>query len=138
MSNLLLDEDLEDKLDSKYHLLGFNDGVYDFHEMRFRPSVQSDYVSMTVGYDFPRESDPVYRAKLMTLLEEIHPDPILRLYFSKVLASGLNPEVPYELFFTLSGNLRNGKSLLSDLLMATLGAKECLKEACRYTWAEFL
>lgn len=44
-SALLQDNNLENLLDSKYHILGFNDGVFDFHEMRFRPVVQSDYVS---------------------------------------------------------------------------------------------
>lgn len=55
--------------------------------------------------------------------------------FQFFLASGVNPEVPYELFFTLSGNLRNGKTLMDDLIMATFGAKEYVGEECRCAYA---
>jgi hypothetical protein len=45
-------KDFEQKLDSNVHLIGFNNGVYDFKECRFRDGLPEDCMSYTTGTNY--------------------------------------------------------------------------------------
>jgi len=49
------------KLDNNKKLLGFENGVYDFERMCFRPIGKDDYIQKSTGYEFPTGSNPEKR-----------------------------------------------------------------------------
>jgi P4 family phage/plasmid primase-like protien len=109
-----------EKLDSKLHLFGFNNGVYDFKKMEFRKGTPDDYISMTCGYDYI-DTYTNKKNDLIKFLNDIQPDEkqlnYLLTYISTCLP-GLNTE---ELFTILTGSGRNGKSKFISLLKKTFG-----------------
>ena len=65
LKSLVSDRLFAAKLDANPNLIGFNDGVYDLRTAVFRPARPDDYVSRTVGYDFPGlVDDDVYAPKV--------------------------------------------------------------------------
>ncbi len=126
LAYLRADYRFEYKLDMKKHLLCFTDGVYDLKKHQFRQGTANDYLSMSVGYEFPELVDESMRLKLDRVFEDIVPDPEVRLYLKKFLASCIDGSTSYELFHVLGGEGRNGKSLITDLLGLALGCPETL------------
>ena len=85
------------KLDDNMYLLAFDNGVYDIKAKIFRDIKPDDYISMSVGYNYISETDVNYdkniENKLITFLEEIHPDKTQRDYLLTYLSTcivGLN------------------------------------------------
>jgi hypothetical protein len=117
----LADKKFVDKLDSNPDLLGFNDGVYDLIKHEFRRGKPEDYVSMTVGYDFPTTQSIHYNTA-MRFLKDIQPNKDQREFMLKFLSTGLWGRNPNEIALILSGSIGgNGKTKLKDLLECTLG-----------------
>lgn len=71
--------DFKNKLDSNRHLLGFSNGVYDFDSACFRLTKPSDYISLTVGYDWI-DYDDICISKIETIFDDIDE------YFSRLMA----------------------------------------------------
>lgn len=109
------------KLDTVTHLLGFNNGIYDFKLMEFRVGKPEDYISMTCGYDFSEKPTKNYK-EITNFLEDIQPEQEQRMYLLMCLASYLIGVNEMELFHILSSEVgRNGKSKLCELIGFTLG-----------------
>jgi P4 family phage/plasmid primase-like protien len=116
-----MNENLYRDLDSKIHLVGFNNGVYDLEVMAFRTGTVEDKVSMTTRFDF----DENYELEKFDFIDEM-----INGYFSTLetarwfekhmgsLVGGGNKE---EKGFFRVGNGRNGKGTLDNLLIKTLG-----------------
>jgi len=107
-----------EKLDANTNLLGFENGVYDAIEMKFRDGLPSDYISMSTGYDY----NPLAKSEgLVNFIKSVMPVKEVRDYlltlFSLTLF-GCNFE---QIFPILSGVGSNGKSSLIDLLRRVLG-----------------
>jgi phage/plasmid-associated DNA primase len=78
-------------------------------------------ISKTVGYPFPRSPGP-HHTELLTLFERIHPNPDVRDFFIRSLASGLHGSRLCRSILVWSGSSgRNGKTLLSTLLRSCFG-----------------
>jgi len=112
-------------IDQDKDLLGFDNGVYDLKIMEFRKGRNSDYISLTTGYDFIEYSNdsPQY-ILLFELIEKILPNKEVRDFTLKSLASCLDGHNRDENFYIWSGKNSsgaNGKSTLSDLLLKSLG-----------------
>ena len=123
LAYMRIDVNFESRLDAKRYLLCFSDGVYDLKTHSFRPGRKDDYLSMSVGYNFPCIDEDM-RRRIEKLFEDILPDKETRNYVKKFLASTIDGSTSYELFHVLSGGGRNGKSLIADLISATLGCPE--------------
>lgn len=114
------------KFDFKEHLLGFDNGVFDITENKFRPYNFDDYVSMSCGYDFEdlrNCTDKEYIDKIHKinqLLEQIFPNEEHRKLVLMILASGLYGRC-IEKFFVFNGGGGNGKGFLNELMMYCLG-----------------
>lgn len=55
--DMILDTDAEIKFNSYKHLMGFNNGVYDFETMEFRLPTDDEYISFSTGYDYDEYLD---------------------------------------------------------------------------------
>lgn len=107
------------KLDSNQNLLGFNNGVYDLEKFEFRMSNPSDYVSMTVGYDYNDKYSDKYE-NLKTFLGEILPIKEDLEYTLTYLSTMLYGNI-LQNFSILTGVGRNGKSKLMELIELVMG-----------------
>ncbi|TPX30186.1 hypothetical protein SmJEL517_g06193 [Synchytrium microbalum] len=113
--------DFDRKLDESHDLLGVDNGVYDFKTRTFRAGRPDDFISKSVGYPYIEEGTEEHEKKVMDLFRDIQPEPKechYLLLFLSLMVHGSNPE---EIFTVFTGTTRNGKSLLSDLIILTLG-----------------
>ena len=107
-------------LDANPYIIGFDNGIYDLNEMKFREGVSSDMVSMSCNYEFKAEYSK-HKENLITFLKEILPIDDVREYFLTYLSSCLIGLNICELFTILTGKGRNGKSKLIELIAFTMG-----------------
>jgi P4 family phage/plasmid primase-like protien len=111
--------DFTKKLDTNNYLIGFENGVYDLQKFEFRDGKFDDFISYSVGYDYKNEYSE-NKDNLMKFLEDILPDIDDRNYLLTYLSIGLIGN-ELELFTILTGEGRNGKSKIVELLHTTLG-----------------
>ena len=114
-------EHLADIMDLNRDVLAFANGCYDLKTLTFRPIQPNDYVSTTTGYDFPTKSDTKVRDELKAMLWSMFENQDVINYVMKVFASCVYGTNRWEEFYVLTGNGRNGKGVLADLLKYTFG-----------------
>lgn len=126
---LFLDREFEEKCDENRYLLGFDNGVFDFKERRFREGRPDDYITFTTKHDYiqlePQKNAGHAKAinELNTFMEQVYPDPELRKFMWEHFASttiGTNPLINQTGLMYL-GVGSNGKSKITDLMKVTLG-----------------
>ena len=120
---LFYDINFLNKQDSNPYLLCFNNGVMDFKDDVFRPGKPEDYLTKTTNSDYI----PIEKIKQETLaevnvfMEQLFPIPELRRYMWDHLASCLVGTTENQTFNIYTGNGRNGKSKLVELMGHCLG-----------------
>lgn len=120
IGKITYDKKINEKLNMNPTLLGFEDGIYDLKEKKFRKGVPGDYVSFSVGYNFPKEKGKYYDS-INTFLKEIYSVEDIRKYMLKRYAQSLSGNVGDNTIHTHVGEGSNGKSILCILLKATFG-----------------
>ena len=144
---IFYEEDFSQKLNSNQYLIGFNNGIIDLHApcttvdgkvgqtVLFRKAEPSDFVTFMAGRYATKNCDPIdyieynprdpeqapIHAELDDFMEKVFPNPELRDYMWRKLAScleGSNKEQTYETWIGVGGN---GKSKLVDLMSMALG-----------------
>jgi len=117
-------------IDQDKSLLGFENGVYDLNLLEFRKGNPSDYVSLSTGYEYIEYSrDSREFRELSDLICKIFPNPDVRHFTLKSLASCLDGHIRDENFYIYSGKNNtggNGKSTIMDLLLKALGDYACV------------
>lgn len=116
----LYDPDFYDKCDENIYLLGFNNGVYDTKSKTFRDGKPSDYVTKSVGYDFPT-IDKGYRKDIDQFLKKVFPDPEVRKYVIQQQAQAITGMKYNDVVYTHSGKGSNGKSIEQIILKNVFG-----------------
>tara|TARA_Y100000389_G_scaffold204972_1_gene261447 strand:+ start:7227 stop:9959 length:2733 start_codon:yes stop_codon:yes gene_type:complete len=117
----------EEILDSKTHLVGFKNGVYDLELSVFREARCEDFVSLSTDIDFIEYSwDHEMVIEIQEFLAQILTNEPVREYVLRVLASILSGEISNEHFHIWVGTGGNGKSKLIDLFEYAFG-KYCGK-----------
>ena len=122
LRGLTIDRDACRKMNQSTKLLGFDDGVLELDTGTFRPQEYSDYISMSVGYNYPTTRDPAAEAKVMEFFRQVHPDATVRKFVLYRLAScleGFNTEEKGPMWTGPSG--ANGKSKLAELMLSVMG-----------------
>lgn len=145
--HLFNDEEFKEKLNSKKHLIAFNNGVLDLQSLSFRPTVYDDYISITTGYDWCHEDNEEIQNFLKQFMIDIldtDEDNVEDLiydeetdlpinetinenkhemsdYMWKVLAYTLASTRYLEQVWIWTGKGGNGKSCLTTLLRKSLG-----------------
>ena len=111
------------------YLLGFNNGVFDLRRpdtcTAFRKAEPTDYITMSVGYDYIEPTPDNYpmeevRTELDTFFETSVPNEADRQLLMEVLASALDG-IAYEKFFMFNGGGGNGKGIIFNLMAEVLG-----------------
>ena len=131
---LFLDEQFGLKADENCFLIAFNNGVYDMTPLSsgtrvgFRNGRPEDYITLTAKVDFDPEKEHYQHAcwpEIEKFLASILPDPEVRVFFLKHLATCIMGGNPSQKFYILTGSGSNGKSMLFNLVKRTLGDYAC-------------
>lgn len=125
-AELFYDDNFVRNMDTNKYLLCFNNGVVDFVTKTFRDGNPEDYISKTTRIDYKPYSadDSTWKQtadELNKFMSTLFPIPDLNRYMWDHLASCLIGTNKNQTFNVYHGSGSNGKSLLADLMSATLG-----------------
>ena len=125
-AEIFYDENFIRNMDTNRYLLCFNNGVVDFINKVFREGYPEDYITKTtrINYSPYNESDENWRKtseELTNFMKTLFPIKDLNRYMWDHLASCLIGTNKNQTFHVYHGSGSNGKSLLVDLMSATLG-----------------
>ena len=110
----------EQSLNSKSHLIGFNNGVFDLKEFKFRKALPEDLLTFTVGYNYdPNPTDRINN--LYKFLVSIQPKLEDRENMLYSIARCLDSNNSDKLFTLLLGDDINCTNYLKKLLRTTFG-----------------
>lgn len=119
-------EKFEEKIDSRCHLLGFENGVYDLDVDEFREGRPDDYISFTTGVNFVEyDKNHPYMEGINKFLNTVFTNQEVRDYVLTVLSSFLNGNIKEERFHIWTGTGANGKSRIIELFESCLGEYCC-------------
>jgi P4 family phage/plasmid primase-like protien len=120
-SNYFYQPKFTDKLDENKYLIGFNNGVFDLKEGKFRSGEPDDMVSMTTGYDYEVYNMGHDHIKAIEkYFSEVFTNEHVRNYMYLFMASLFDGKVlQQQIFWTGSG--ANGKSTTINLVRKALG-----------------
>lgn len=125
---LFFDEEFTKRLDSNKDLIAFNNGVLDLTTFEFRNGKPDDYMSFSTGIDYDPEREyssyPAWPA-VERFICQVLPDPEVRDYFIKHLATNLFGGNPAQKFHILTGSGSNGKSMIMNLMSTAVGDYAC-------------
>ena len=115
-------ENFEEMLDAKCHLLGFENGVYDLDAKEFRDGMPEDMITYSTRCNYIPfdQSDPAYKT-LEDLFSTVQPDPRMKTYLVRFLASCLHGQIREHSFHIAQGVGSNGKSLTFDFFERAIG-----------------
>jgi P4 family phage/plasmid primase-like protien len=113
-------------MDTNKYLLCFNNGVVDFVNKIFREGYPEDYITKTtrINYIPHDDSNPEWKKiseELVKFMSTLFPIPDLNRYMWDHLSSCLIGTNKNQTFNVYHGSGSNGKSILADLMSATLG-----------------
>jgi putative DNA primase/helicase len=108
----------EERLDADPYIMAFNNGVWDAHQMKFRPIEKTDYISYSTGYDY---NPHVSTEEVKRILRGMFEDDGTFMSLVEVLAASMFGGNREEIFLILQGAGRNGKGLVLDLVVKTFG-----------------
>ena len=117
-------EDFIELLDSKNHLLCFDNGVIDFDEKIFRPGRPEDYNSKSTKIKYKPinpTKDSIIINEINMFMEQLFPKEELRKYMWEHLASVLIGKNENHTFNIYTGGGSNGKSKIVELMTLLLG-----------------
>jgi len=115
---IFVDRKFHRLINSKYHLLAFTNGLYDFKTHSFRKTQKDDFIEINVDYDY----DPTIKNPLVwKFICQILPDENIRNYVLKCFSNCLNGRNSNSEMLLLIGSGSNGKTQLLNLMLNTLG-----------------
>nr|QBK89443.1 MAG: D5-like helicase-primase [Mimivirus LCMiAC02] len=110
---LFYDEKFEELLDSKMHLLGFENGVYDFKMKCFRDGVPNDYITLSVGYDYEEFTmNHKYIKTIYEFISKILPNKSMMEYILTIFSTFLNGYKESQHIFFWTKNGLDGESIM--------------------------
>ena len=121
---LLYEEDVKEwyqQLDESHNLIGFNNGVYDLDEKKFRDGKPTDMLTFTTGYDYTEEVNDAIRKEILNVYTSMFPNEALCNYHLSVIAYCLHGNKYAEEMWLLTGKGGNGKGLQDEFNKLTFG-----------------
>lgn len=125
-AEIFYDGDFIKNIDTKKHLICFNNGVIDFENKIFRNGYPEDYITKTtkinyIEYDEKNIEFMKSVNEIKEFMNKLFPIIDLNKYMWQHLASCLIGFNKNQTFNVYHGSGSNGKSILADLMTATLG-----------------
>jgi P4 family phage/plasmid primase-like protien len=125
-AEIFYDDNFVRNMDTNKYLLCFNNGVVDFTNKVFREGYPEDYITKTtrINYIPHNEDNPEWvntAEEITKFMSTLFPIPDLNRYMWDHLSSCLIGTNKNQTFNVYHGSGSNGKSLLADLMSATLG-----------------
>ena len=125
-AEIFYDENFVRNMDTNKYLLCFNNGVVDFVNKVFREGYPEDYITKTtrISYISHDDSNSEWNKtaeEITKFMSTLFPIPDLNRYMWDHLSSCLIGTNKNQTFNVYHGSGSNGKSLLADLMSATLG-----------------
>ena len=114
---ILANDDIE--FDANPDLVGFKNVVYDLKTHEFRNYRFDDYISQNTGYEWREPTDREI-VTMRDIIASVFPRVPERELFLEILATGLSGHC-IEKFIVFNGSGGNGKGLLDDLFLETIG-----------------
>ena len=121
IATLTLDMKFFEIIDDNANLLAFSNGVYEINNKLFRPGKREDYVTKTVGYDFPIEEDYGHKKDIENFLKQVFPDEEVRKFVLETQAQSLSGIKGEDKVYTHTGRGGNGKSILIEIIKHCFG-----------------
>jgi P4 family phage/plasmid primase-like protien len=124
---LFMDEKFDELLDSRSHLIGFANGVYDLKMHIFRDGMPDDYIfhSTKVNYIAYNPELPEY-GEIHDFFNKLFTVESVKNYVLDVLACTIDGSIAQERFYIFTGQGSNGKSRLLDLVQKAIGDYYCI------------
>lgn len=124
---LFTDPKFEELLDSRPHLIGFENGVYDLSLHEFREGLPDDYISFSTNrhYTAYNASSPEIK-EIQGFLAQVFTNPQIRKFAMDVFASILDGGIRHEKFYIFTGSGSNGKSKILELVQKAIGDYYCI------------
>jgi len=110
-------DDIE--FDQKYHLIGFNNGVFDLKKNEFRDYKYDDYMTTKTGYNYKKPTDEELK-RVCEILDTIETEKDKQYLLLQILSTGLIGKKTQK-FILFNGAGGNGKSSISIFMRLTLG-----------------
>jgi len=113
-------------MDTNKYLMCFNNGVIDFANKCFREGYPEDYITKStkinyLPYNIDNEDFKNISYEISIFMNKLFPIPDLNRYMYDHLASCLIGANKNQTFNVYHGSGSNGKSIIADLMSATLG-----------------
>jgi P4 family phage/plasmid primase-like protien len=124
---LFMDEKFDELLDSRSHLIGFANGVYDLKMHLFRDGMPDDYIfhSTKVNYVAYNVESPE-NAEIHDFFNKLFTVESVKNFVLDVLACTIDGSIAQERFYIFTGQGSNGKSRLLDLVQKAMGDYYCI------------
>ena len=114
-------DNLEQTIDSNQELMAFNNGIlFDVKNNTYRDIEKGDFISKTMAIPFAEQLDAKATNAIYNIVSSFFEDPVITDYFLTVLGISLFT-TKHEKLNILTGNGRNGKSLIMNYLNSILG-----------------
>jgi phage/plasmid-associated DNA primase len=101
--HLLRDNKFVEKLDTRPELIGFENGVYDIMDGRFRAGEPEDWLTFSTGYDFSQSDDEEADEEIKRFIASCFDSVDVCVYLLRALASCLYGYRRFEEFYILTG-----------------------------------
>jgi len=124
---LFMDEKFEELLDSRSHLIGFVNGVFDLKMHIFRDGMPDDYIfhSTKINY-MPFNKELVEYEEINDFFKKLFVNENVRNYVLDIMTFIIDGSIAQERFYIFTGQGSNGKSRLLDLIQKTVGDYYCI------------
>lgn len=124
---LFIDDTFEEMLDSRTHLLGFDNGVYDLKMHMFRDGMPDDYIYHSTKINYVTYNPECAEiAEINDFFSKIFINDGVRNYVLDIIACIIDGSIAQERFYIFTGQGSNGKSRLLDFIQKTVGDYYCI------------
>lgn len=124
---LFMDEKFEELLDSRTHLLGFINGVYDLKIHIFRDGMPDDYIFHSTKLNYiPYNKNLSEINEIDDFFKKLFTIESVKNYVLDVLSCTIDGSIAQERFYIFTGQGSNGKSRLLDLVQKAIGDYYCI------------
>ncbi|KAG1656968.1 hypothetical protein FOA52_004354 [Chlamydomonas sp. UWO 241] len=125
-AELFFVDKFEEKLDANPNLIGFENGVYDLEEHRFRDGRPEDYITFSTGVCYV-DYDPDHPTvtQINIYLKQVLTNERVRNYVLKLFSTFIHGHVKEQKFYIWTGSGSNSKSKLVELFEKSFGDYCC-------------